>query len=95
MLAYRLWNGSVPFITSMEEQSAVIFHVNRLTYKAEVSQEQRREGMALLRQQGEPIEAVTSSLAYTTAATRENPELAKLVAEVPSFAAPAAKDSGQ
>ena len=38
----------------------MIHHVNRLTYKAEVSQEQRREGVKLLQQQGQSIPAVKS-----------------------------------
>jgi hypothetical protein len=38
----------------------MIFHVNRLTFKADVTHEQRREGMDLLRQQGTAITAVKS-----------------------------------
>jgi hypothetical protein len=38
----------------------MIFHVNRLTFKVDVTQEQRREGMDLLRQQGTAIDAVQS-----------------------------------
>jgi len=38
----------------------VIFHVNRLTYKTDVSPEDRKRGMDLLRNQGESIPAVQS-----------------------------------
>lgn len=38
----------------------MIFHVNRMTLKADVTAEQRRDGIELLRQQGESIDAVKS-----------------------------------
>lgn len=38
----------------------MIFHINRLTFKASVSEEDRRRGLDLLRQQGESIPAVRS-----------------------------------
>lgn len=38
----------------------MIYHVNRLTYKTDVSPEERKRGMDLLRNQGESIPAVTS-----------------------------------
>jgi hypothetical protein len=82
--------------TDMKE-STVIFHVNRLTFRPEVDDRQRSEALDRLRRQGSDIDAVTSWVVGPEIAARiaqlhersyqENPELAQLVAEVPSFAA--------
>ena len=46
----------------------MIFHINRLTFKSDLSEEQRRAGLDLLRQAGEANPAVQSyvCLLYTS-----------------------------
>jgi len=49
-------NGSV----SSYEERTMIFHINRATYKADLSEEQRRAGLEMLRQSGAANPAVKS-----------------------------------
>jgi hypothetical protein len=44
----------------MERMNIMIFHVNRLSFKADVSPDEKSRGLDLLRQQGESIPAVKS-----------------------------------
>jgi hypothetical protein len=45
---------------SPQEEKRMIFHINRLTFKSDLSEEQRRVGLELLRQAGEANPAVQS-----------------------------------
>jgi hypothetical protein len=44
----------------------MIFHINRLTFKSGLSEEQRRTGLGLLRQAGEANPAVQSYVVLAT-----------------------------
>src|SRR5262249_8244363 len=50
--------GGLPVTT--EKERTVIFHINRLTWKAGISEEQRRAGLELMRQAGAANPAVKS-----------------------------------
>src|SRR5262249_62276818 len=43
-----------------EKEKTMIFHINRMTYKADLSEEQRRAGLELCRQAGAVNPAVKS-----------------------------------
>jgi Stress responsive A/B Barrel Domain len=43
-----------------EKEKTMIFHINRATYKSDLSEEQRREGVEMLRQSGADNPAVKS-----------------------------------
>src|SRR5262249_15535917 len=43
-----------------QKEKTMIFHINRATYKADLSEEQRREGVEMLRQSGAANPAVKS-----------------------------------
>jgi hypothetical protein len=48
-----------PPVTTQKEKT-MIFHINRATYKADLSEEQRRAGLEMLRQSGAATPAVKS-----------------------------------
>ena len=75
----------------------MIFHINRATYKSDLSEEERREGVEMLRQSG-ANPAVTTYVvgpelgakiaALQARHQQEHPEIAALIAQAASFTVP-------
>ena len=79
----------------------MIFHINRVTYKAGLSEEQRRAGLEMARQSGAANPAVKSCVvgpelgekiaALQARNFQEHPDVAAVIAQAASFTVPDGK----